>query len=254
MIIYVDLLILLNFFIDLIILIGIDILLKRRVKFIRLILGSLLGSVSCLLLFYIHDNILILIYKLVISIFMVIVSFKYESFRHFRDNLIWLYIISIILGGSIYLLSYNISLNNNALIFYNNGLKINIILLVFLGPFIICKYIKNNIKRTINYSNYYNIDIYYNDVIIEGVGFLDTGNNLRDIYFNRPIILVNKSLIKEKINTYLIPFYTVNNKDLLEVFKPHKIVVNNKVIKNVSIGLSDVNINGIKILLNKEII
>ena len=41
---------------------------------------------------------------------------------------------------------------------------------------------------------------------------------------------------------------------LLEVFYPQKILVNNKKTKKALIGLSDVNINGIKIILNKEIL
>lgn len=38
------------------------------------------------------------------------------------------------------------------------------------------------------------------------------------------------------------------------MFKPKKIVVNNKGIRNALIGLSDVNIDGVKIILNKEAI
>ena len=101
---------------------------------------------------------------------------------------------------------------------------------------------------------YYNIKIYYNDKVIKDTAFLDTGNNLKDPYFHKPIILVNSSLIQEHIKTFLVPYYTVNNKDLLEVFSPQKILVNNKKTKKALIGLSDVNINGIKIILNKEIL
>lgn len=252
MVIYIDLLIILNFFIDLILLMGVDILLKRKASIKRIIISSLIGSISTLLLFIIHNNILLLIYKLIISIIMVIVSFKYESFKYFKDNLFWLYIISIILGGTIYLLSDHISLSNKGLVFEGNGLKINLILLIIIGPLIIYKYVKESKNYKITYSNYYDISIYYDDIVLNGVGFLDTGNNLKDPYFNRPIVLINKTLIKHHINTFLVPYYTVNKNDLLEVFKPKKIIINNHTIKNVLIGLTDVNIDGVKIILNKE--
>ena len=252
MIIYIDLIIILNFFIDFLLLIGTDILLKRNISFKRIILGSLLGSLSTLLLFYINDNITLIIYKLLISILMVIITFKYESFNYFKDNLLWLYILSIILGGGMYLLSDSITLSNKGLIFTDNGFKINIILLIILTPFIIYKYIKQNKKYFITYSNYYNIVIYYKDEVINATGFLDTGNNLKDPFFNRPIILVDKNLINKKINTFLIPYNTVNSHSLLEVFKPSKIIINNKIIKNVLIGITSVNVNGVKIILNKE--
>ena len=243
-----------NLLIDLIILMGTDILLKRKACFKRIILAALLGSLSCLLLFYINSNFALISYKLLISIFMVLIAFKYESFKYFKDNLIWLYIISIILGGTIYLFSDGITLSNKGLIFEGNGLQINLFLLVVVSPFVIYKYVKSVKNYQNTYSNYYNVSIYYDDIVLNGIGFLDTGNNLKDPYFHRPIILVNKGLIKKDVKTYLVPYYTVNNHDLLEVFKPKKIVINKKVIKNVVIGLSDVNIDGIKIILNKEAI
>ena len=57
---------------------------------------------------------------------------------------------------------------------------------------------------------------------------------------------------EQRCSGFLIPYYTVSNHDLLEVFKPQKIVINNKIIKKVLIGISSVNIDGVKIILNKE--
>lgn len=41
---------------------------------------------------------------------------------------------------------------------------------------------------------------------------------------------------------------------MLKVFKPDKVIINDKSTKKVLIGLSDVNLNGIKIILNTEVI
>ena len=138
------------------------------------------------------------------------------------------------------------------MLFTNDGLKLNILILLLLTPLFLYKYVNSFKKYNITYSNYYETIIYYDDLCIKATGFLDTGNNLKDPFFGRPIVLINKELIKNNVNTFLVPYQTVNNKGLLEVFKPKKICVNNKTIKNVLIGLSDVNINGIKIILNKE--
>lgn len=254
MIIYVDLLVVVNIVIDLILLLGVDLLLKRKTKFIRLILASFTGGISTLLLFYINSNTAILLYKFIVSVMMIIISFKYESFKYFKDNLVWLYILSIILGGAIYLLSDQITLSNKGLVFGGNGLKINLFILLIISPFIIYKYVKESKNYQITYSNYYDISIYYDEYVLSGVGFLDTGNNLRDPFFNRPIILVDRNLIHNNISTFMVPYYTLNKSDLLDVFKPKKIIINNKTIKNVLIGLTNVNIDGIKIILNKEAI
>lgn len=253
MTIYIDIILIINFIIDLLLLLSVSFLLKRRASLTRIIISSSIGSLSTLLLFVIHNNFLLLIYKLLISIIMIIITFKYNNFHYFKDNLIYLYIISIILGGTIYLINNQISSINNGLIFTSNNLKINLFLLIIITPIIIYKYLKTTKNYQITYSNYYDIDIYYNDLCIKGTAFLDTGNNLKDPYFKRPIILINKELINEPVKTFLVPYSVVNNqKGLLEVFSPKKIIVNNKKCKKTLLGLSDININGIKIILNKE--
>ena len=73
------------------------------------------------------------------------------------------YIISIILGGSIYLLNDQIALTNNGLVFSSNGFTINLILLLIITPFILYKYIQYQKSFKNNYSNYYDVDIYYKD-------------------------------------------------------------------------------------------
>lgn len=253
MTIYIDIILIINFIIDLLLLLSVSFLLKRRSSLTRIIISSSIGSLSTLLLFVIHNNFLLLIYKLLTSIIMIIITFKYNNFHYFKDNLIYLYIISIVLGGTIYLINNQISSINNGLIFTSNNLKINLFLLIIITPIIIYKYLKTTKNYQITYSNYYDIDIYYNDLCIKGTAFLDTGNNLKDPYFKRPIILINKELINEPVKTFLVPYSVVNNqKGLLEVFSPKKIIVNNKKCKKTLLGLSDININGIKIILNKE--
>ena len=253
MTIYIDIILIINFIIDLLLLLSVSFLLKRRASLTRIIISSSIGSLSTLLLFVIHNNFLLLIYKLLTSIIMIIITFIYNNFHYFKDNLIYLYIISIVLGGTIYLINNQISSINNGLIFTSNNLKINLFLLIIITPIIIYKYLKTTKNYQITYSNYYDIDIYYNDLCIKGTAFLDTGNNLKDPYFKRPIILINKELINEPVKTFLVPYSVVNNqKGLLEVFSPKKIIVNNKKCKKTLLGLSDININGIKIILNKE--
>lgn len=255
MTIYIDIILIINFIIDLLLLLSVSFLLKRRASITRIIISSSIGSLSTLLLFVIHNNFLLLIYKLLISIIMIIITFKYNNFHYFKDNLIYLYIISIILGGTIYLINNQISSINNGLIFTSNNLKINLFLLIIITPIIIYKYLITTKNYQITYSNYYDIDIYYNDLCIKGTAFLDTGNNLKDPYFKRPIILINKELINDPVKTFLVPYSVVNNqKGLLEVFSPKKIIINNKKCKKTLLGLSDVNINGIKIILNKEVL
>ena len=83
------------------------------------------------------------------------------------------------------------------LIFYFNGLSINVIVLIVLSPVIIYAYVKQGIELRNRYSNYYQIDIYLKeDEVIPATAYLDSGNCLEDPYQKRPIILLNQELAK----------------------------------------------------------
>lgn len=251
-IIYIDLIILINFIIDMLLLISVDMLLKRRAEFKNIIISALVGSISTLSLFYFKSGFVLMIFKLVISTLMVLIAFKYESFKYFKDNLVWLYVIGIILAGTIYLFNNQIALVNNGLVFSKNGFSINLIMLLIISPLIVYKYFKLQRGFKNDYLDLYDVEIYYEGYKLIGTGFLDTGNKLKDPYFGRPIILVNKDLITRKVKSFLVPYHTVNNESLLKVFKPDKVIINKKKVRKVLVGLTDVNLNGVKIILHTE--
>ena len=70
-------------------------------------------------------------------------------------------------------------------------------------------------------------------------------------YFNKPVILVNGSLIKGDVLFSYMPYKVVGGSGLLKVFKPDKVVIDGKDVK-VLVGISDVNYKGVNIILNKE--
>lgn len=254
MTIYIDLLIILNFIIDFIVLLCVDVLLKRRVKVYRLLLSALIGSLSFLFLLIIKNNFVINIYKFITSIIMILIAFKYNSFNYFKENIFWLYIISIILGGGMYLIYDGVSLSNNSLVFIKNKYQFSFLIILLIGVCILKKFIDNSSKLKDINSNYYDVDIYYDDVKLTGMAFLDSGNNLFDPYFGYPIILVNEELINKRLKCFYTPFDSLNNHGLMRCFKPKYININGVKKRKVIIGLSDINYNGIKIILNKEIL
>ena len=97
--IYVDVILFINFSFDLLILLSTSIVLKRKSKFYRLMLGAFIGSLSILFLFINITNLELFIFKIIISIIMILVSFGYKNIKYFGKNILFLYTISIILGG-----------------------------------------------------------------------------------------------------------------------------------------------------------
>lgn len=249
--IYLDLIFALNLFFDFTLLFSVNYILKRKTKLIRLILSSIVGSLSTFLLFISFNSFELFIIKLIISILMILISFGYTDIKYFIKNIYYLYFISILLGGFLYFIDISLYYKHEGIIFINNNLSINFVLMLIISPIIIYLYIKNK-KEEINYKKYYDVQINIDNKKLILNGFLDTGNKLKS-YSGYPIILIKKNLINFNNKKLIyIPYNTVNNKGILKCIKLNEIKINDKIInKNYLIGLiDDINIDGVNIILN----
>ena len=188
---------------------------------------------------------------------MILISFGFKNIKYFINNLVYLYLLSIILGGALYFINDNLSFKNTGLIFYHNSFSINILLAFIISPVIIYIYIKKQRKLKEEYKNLYKVEI----TLLTGkklylTGFLDTGNTLIDPYKKRPIVLIEKSVLKDyKPKCILVPIYTVNKESMIKCFRIKEIVINGKKMENEClVGISDNNFNmeDANILLNKK--
>ena len=188
---------------------------------------------------------------------MILITFGYKNFNTFKDNLAYLYILSIILGGGLYLINDHLGYKSSGLLFISEDYSINIIMIIILTPTLLYLYLKETKKIKLNYSKYYKISIILNDSTINLTAFLDTGNKLSCPITNKPIILVEKKLIKHNNSKIIyVPYTSLNNHALLKCIKPTYIIVEGKKIKNVLIGLSDekFNIPGVNCILNERVL
>lgn len=240
---YIDLFFIFNVIIDYIIIMSTNILLKRRTSYIRMILSSLIGGISSLVLFTSLNKIVIEIVSIVI---MVLISFGYKGIRYLINNILYMYILSTLLGGIIYL--FNIKVSNSMFLTY--------LIIIVISIEIMLLYIKENKKMRSIYNNYYKVDIYFKDrEKLSLIGFVDTGNNLYDPYKKRPVIIVHNKYIKED-KYILVPYHTINGNGLLKCIKPDIIFIDGIGYKgNVLIGFSD-SFNfgdGVDVILHKDI-
>lgn len=244
MTIYIDLVILLNYFFDSLILLSVNTTLKRNISLKKILFVSLLGELS-LLGFLLSNKYLLILLKLEISVILNILTFKYKDIFYTVTNVLYFYMVSIILGGFIYYLK----LNNLSYFF--------ILLLV---PLILYLYIKQNLNMKTTINKTYPLTIYFpNKRKLSLTGFVDTGNKLRDPVTKKWVVLVNKKLLQGviRIRTPIyVPYHSLNNKGLVECIKPEKLVIEGKEYTNFLIGLMDskVMINSSDCILNLEIL
>lgn len=241
--IYIDLFFLFNVIMDFIIITGVGIILKRRSNYIRILLSSLVGGVISLCLFTNINNILVDIIGIMIIVF---ISYGYKNIRYYINNIIYAYIISILIGGVIYL--FQVKVTSDSIISY--------LIIIVIAIEVLVLYIKEMKKVKDNYNNYYKVDIYFKDKEkISVVGFLDTGNNLYDPYKKRPIILLDNKYIRED-NYILVPYHTLSGDGLLKCIKADIIFIEGIGYKgNVLVGFSDKTnvIEGADVILHKDL-
>lgn len=244
MTVYIDLVILLNYFFDSLILLTVNTTLKRNISLKKILFVSLLGELS-LLGFLLSNRYLLILLKLEISLILNILTFKYKDIFYTVTNVLYFYMVSIILGGFIYYLKLN---------------NLSYFLILLLVPLILYLYIKQNLNMKTTINKTYPLTIYFpNKRKLSLTGFVDTGNKLRDPVTKKWVVLVNKKLLQGviRIRTPIyVPYHSLNNKGLVECIKPEKLVIEGKEYTNFLIGLMDskVMINSSDCILNLEIL
>lgn len=246
MTVYIDLVCIINFIYDFLILLTVSFTLKRNRKIYNYILSSLIGVLSIFLLFLKINNIILFLLKILISIIMVIVAFGYKSIKYTISNIIYFYMTSIILAGFLYLIKGN-----------SSNFNLNYIVLLIIGPIILFIYYKSNKKLKNTYSDYYKIKIVFDNIEYNLVSFYDNGNNLKDPVSRKSIIIVGNSRLEKIYNIrspVYVPVITVKGTYLMKCFKPSYIILNDKKIYNYLIGESSIKFSdGVECLLNKSL-
>ena len=236
--VYIEFIYIINFLLDFMILYGTKRLLKINKSIIRIIISSLFGMMSTLLLYINISNLELFIIKIFFSITMIVIAF---GFNNIIKNTFYFYLISIILGGMIYLFNFKVS-------FYTNY-----ILLMVVSPIIIYLVVKELINHKLIINDKYDVSIIYNKKVYRLEGFIDTGNKLESPISKKSVILVNLKISSNKL--IYIPYKALNTSGVIPCIKPDKIIVNNKIISNCLVGLSHdkFELNGCNCILPNRI-
>ena len=213
--IYLEEVFILNFLLDFMILYGTKRILKRNNKMSRVIIGSIVGSFTTFLLFINISNFILLICKLFISCILILIVFGYKNLF---KNIIYFYLLSIIIGGSAYLLN----INNKFFLIVSSFIVISILIKEFLS------------YKEI-YSNKYLVTIILNKKKYNFEGFIDTGNRLVDPISKKSVILVNLNISSK--NIIFVPYKALNTSGVIKCIKPDKVIINDKEF-NCLVGIS----------------
>lgn len=207
-----------------------------------------------MILLFLHlGNFSLFLLKILSGIIMVLITFGYKNIKYLFNNFINLVVLSVILGGSLYLFNLNSNINNIS--FFNDNKFVNILVLLVISIITLFIYIKNNKHYHLEFDNHYEVYLYIDSKKLKFNAYLDTGNKLKDPYFNKPIILIYSDI--EFKNIFYVPYKSLNNSGILECMTVDKIYIKNIGYKyDVIVGKSidKFGIEGIDMILNEYIL
>lgn len=199
MTIYIDIVLLENLIMNYIILYATAIILKIKVKNLRLILASLLGALYVIISYIsnieVYSNIIL---KLILSIIIVYISFNSPNIKSLGKELLIFYMTSFVFGGAAFALIYIVKPQD---ILMKNGLflgtyPLKTIILGTIIAFIIIVTAFKMVKSKITKKDMFcEIEIQFNNDIINAKAMIDTGNLLKDPITNIPVVILEHTLL-----------------------------------------------------------
>ncbi|MDR1364571.1 MAG: sigma-E processing peptidase SpoIIGA [Oscillospiraceae bacterium] len=247
--VYIDVLMALNLFFNYFSLLAVAKFLYLKVKRKRLVFGALLGAIySIYIIFPSPGMLLSILVKVLMAISIVYVSFGIS--KVFKSFLCFLVINLAFAGFSSIIwdvLNVNCMLVHNHVVYF--GISPLILVCSTLVAYIIIELINRIIGKHSCEKAFYHIKVAISEKYAVFDACLDTGNNLKEPFSNLPVILVNKSCIKnilpsdvnfEDTNMMeksslklgkklrLIPFGTILGEGTLLAFKPDNVVIETK--------------------------
>jgi len=228
-IVYVDVLILVNFIVNLFILHVTVQTLRKRVKLMWMCISSFIGSLYVLTVVYPKLKYLTYLpFKILIVIVMVFIVFREKNILfNIKASLIFI-LYSILLAGMCLFIQMNNSKDMSFdIVIINFPYEKLMLSLMIIYVLIYRIMIFIGDRKTIS-TLIYTVDIVNESYKKTIKAFLDTGNELREPATNLPVLIVERNILSEilleKNNTYFIPYTVVNGTEgRLIGFKPEYI-------------------------------
>jgi stage II sporulation protein GA (sporulation sigma-E factor processing peptidase) len=258
MVIYIDVLIILNYFINFLIILGASALAGRSVSKTRLFLSSLFGGLYSLVLLLpdMGKTVSVLI-KISGLIIMTFIAFGRISFKPFLRALGSMCLISFSFAGAFFVVYLvfkpdKMAMGNGAVYF---DIGVRFFLLCSVVCYLFIKLILFLVKRNAADNVICTLTIEYNSKSAVLKGLIDTGNSLTDVFTGKPVTTVEKVLLRRILPDNLpeerksvIPVKTAVGNGIMPVVRFDRMIIEheNKRYEILSplIALSDSDLSG----------
>lgn len=285
-VVYVDILLTTNLFVNYFLLLSCTKLMKTQTKRLRLFFGAVVGSAASLVIFLPEMSFLVgTAFKLTTALLIVYISFGLKNFKRFIKLFFAFIAANFIFAGTMMALWIafkpgGMVINNNV-VYFDISVPVLIISTVVCYGFVIT--VSKIIARRSSSEVKYTVTITFDSLSVVGKGYLDTGNSLTDCFSGFPVIIANKKFVEKlffpqeitylrekttvlendgrlKKRVRIIPFGTIKEQGVIKAFRPDCVTVekeNKLVCKTgevyVAIGIRNIDSLGCDVLLNPKI-
>ncbi|WLR44264.1 sigma-E processing peptidase SpoIIGA [Bacillus carboniphilus] len=221
--IYLDLILLLNFLFDGMLLFLTSLLLKRKVKTYRVFLASLVGVIAVIFLFTPYSNVVNHpVIKIFVSVVMVIICFGIRQWRGFFQALLSFYFVSFIVGGTLLGMYFFFQADPFTTTFYSQssssiGDPVSWFFVVLGFPlawFFAHRRMKEVETKKIFYDQIVDVIIEVEHFKMNIRGLIDSGNQLHDPITRAPVAILDVNKV-EQIPDPLVHLAKTNDLDLI---------------------------------------
>lgn len=246
--IYVDVLIVLNIYVNFFLLRGTARLTHTPLRTIRCVAASVTGSLFSLTIFLPATGMLIpLLIKFAAAVFIVFIAFGIGSLKRFIKTTGYFYIVNFIFGG-IVMLFYQLfrpefmAFSNTY--FYVDFSLISLIVFTAAAYFIVSGF-RYMMDRGKEQHGNYRVIVKSRGKVISADAVADTGNSLVDPFSGKPVVIIrgedfkeitdcgceitdeNAQMLFERYSLRFIPYSTIDGTGMIAVFSPDETVILN---------------------------
>jgi stage II sporulation protein GA (sporulation sigma-E factor processing peptidase) len=210
--IYPDIIFLLNFIMDFILLYLLKKINKKNSSLPRLLGAAAIGALFTVIIsIFPWMNLVMrfLLMYIVVSVLMILIAFGKLSVWDLVKQTIALYLITYFIGGLINSIYYHIKSRGylidieNGQVLPNPSMKFIVITILLIIPFILLmiwmyRWYKNHSLET------YDVDLILFDRCVHTKGLMDSGNCLYDPIYQKPVIVIENTIMKELLTPEFI--------------------------------------------------
>ncbi len=244
--VYVDVLLIVNGFVNYLLLVMSMKYLRLYISRLRLLAASALGSVFSLKIFLPEIPLLPeLLIRAVMCAAISLTAFGFGGRRAFlRSSCVFL-TVNLLFGG---LMSAIFLFFDTGMMLYRNGtvyfdIDLKILAVTSVASFAVISALSKIISRRASAGSICSVTVFYSGKSVHGRGFFDTGNGLREVFSGYPVIIARFDAVKELLpeetkaccadgdikstqdNIRMIPVCTAAGNSVLPSFRPDKIII-----------------------------